>query len=395
MSPAPPSRKDRLLGAVVRPLQEFLRAEAASGVVLLACAVAALVWANAHAASYHALFDGPLLGSAGPAAGATAPLTARAIINDGLMAIFFFVVGMEIKRELASGELSSPARAALPAIGALGGMIVPALIYTAFNHGGPGARGWGIPMATDIAFTIGVLTLLGGRVPRALVVFVTALAIFDDIGGILVIAFFYGHGVKWPWLAAAAALLALLVLAGRTRVARAPVYALAGAALWWLFHESGIHATIAGVALGLAIPVRLVARFVRVLHPPVAFALMPLFALANSGVTIRGAGELASPVALGAAAGLLIGKPLGIFGLTWLAVKLRLAPMPGDAAAGQLLGVSIVAGIGFTVALFIAALAFDGAPALLDRAKLGVLAGSLVAGATGFVLLRARAAVPG
>jgi NhaA family Na+:H+ antiporter len=233
-------------------------------------------------------------------------------------------------------------------------------------------------------------------VPRALVVFVTALAIFDDIGGILVIALFYGHGVSLPWLAAAAALVALLVLVGRTRAARAPVYAVLGVGLWMAFHGSGIHPTIAGVALGLTIPARPrqgcnpppIGAFIHKLHPLVAYGVMPLFALVSSGVTVRAFDHLASPLALGAALGLLAGKPLGIFAFTAVALRLRLAPVPGGASLLQVMGVSIVAGIGFTVALFIATLAFEDAPARLEQAKLGVLAGSLAAGLAGFLLLR-------
>jgi NhaA family Na+:H+ antiporter len=350
------------------------------------------------------------------------------------MAIFFFVVGMEIKRELVAGELNSVAKASLPAIAALGGMVLPAGIFLAFNWGGPGQRGWGIPMATDIAFCIGILTLKS-RVPRALIVFVTALAIFDDIGGILVIAFFYGHGLSVPWLIGAVALTIVLFAMNRAYVINGLAYAAVGAGIWSTLHHGGIHATIAGVVLGLMIPARPqrssrevlheladhvsgldqkppdeeldgaeilaieekledlqapLQRFVHLLHPFVAFLIMPIFALANSGVSLRGAGisTLAAPVALGTAVGLFVGKQLGIFGLTMLAVKLRLAPMPGSASRMQLFGVSVIAGIGFTVALFIAALAYHDAGELLDQAKIGILLGSVVAGIVGFALLR-------
>src|SRR5215472_16441362 len=377
----------RLVRVVVRPLQAFLRLEAASGILLLLCAIFALVWANMDPGSYGATFDYRLLAGAG---GAGAAFTLRTLINDGLMAVFFFVVGMEIKRELVVGELNSVAKASLPAIAAVGGMLLPAGIFLAFNRGGTGQRGWGIPMATDIAFSIGILTLLKDRVPRALVVFVTALAIFDAIVGV---------------------------------------------GLWYALHHSGIHATIAGVVLGLMIPARPqrssrdglrgvanraseldrkppdeelggaeilpveenlenrqppVQRFVYLLHPFVAFLIVPVFALANSGVSVRGAGisMLASPVALGTAVGLFIGKQVGIFALTSLAVRLRLAPMPGNASWAKLFGVSAIAGIGFTVALFIAALAFHDAVELLDQAKMGILIGSIAAGIVGFVVLR-------
>jgi NhaA family Na+:H+ antiporter len=441
--PGPPSngttvldRAVPLFGAVIRPIQAFFRLEAASGLVLLACAVAALAWVNLGGAeSYRAVLDHPLALGAG---GATARFTVHALVNDGLMTVFFFLVGMEIKRELAVGELQTPARALLPAIAAVGGMLVPAGIYLAFNAGGPGRASWGIPMATDIAFTIGVLTLLRNRVPHALVVFVTALAIFDDIGGILVIALFYGHGLHLPWLVAAAALAALALAMGRRRVRSGAAYLAVGAALWVALHHGGIHATIAGVVLGMAIPARprdpprevlagLAAhvgellrrtadedldraavlrieerledleapldRFVHALHPWVAFGIMPAFALANSGVdlTALDRSQLAGPVALGTGLGLLAGKLAGIFAFTAAAVKARLAPVPGDASLAKLAGVSIVAGIGFTVALFIAGLAFPDDPGLLDQAKVGILGGSLAAGVIGAAVLRATA----
>jgi NhaA family Na+:H+ antiporter len=420
----------RLFGAVVRPIQAFLRLEASGGVVLLLSALAALVWANAHPASYAEIFDRSLTLSSG---GSSVSFTVRQLVNDGVMTVFFFVVGMEIKRELVVGELDTVAKASLPAIAAAGGMIVPAAIYSVFNWGSAGQRGWAIPMATDIAFCIGVLTLLKGRVPHALVVFVTALAIFDDIGGILVIAFFYGHGVSASWLAVTAALAGLLVAMNRAYVVNGLAYALVGAALWYAVHHAGIHATIAGVVLGLAVPARPkalpravldeleshvaaltrrpaddaldaaeilaieekledleapVQRFVHLWHPMVAFVIMPAFALANAGVPVGGA-ALGSSVALGAGIGLFAGKALGIFGFTLVAVKRKLAPMPGNATVRMLLGASVVAGIGFTVALFIATLAFGDAEQLLREAKIGILWGSFAAGLVGYAILRA------
>lgn len=428
----------RAFGAVVRPIQRFLHTEAASGILLLGCAVVALVWANLHPASYRGLFEYPLSIGAG---GATAHFTARQLINDGLMAIFFFVVGMEIKRELVTGELNTVGKASLPAVAALGGMLVPAGIFLAFNAGGEGSAGWGIPMATDIAFCVGILTILKGRVPNALIVFVTALAIFDDIGGILVIAFFYGHGLSVPWLLGAGLLGLVLFWMNRAYVIHGLAYGLVGAGLWYALHGGGIHATIAGVILGLMIPARPprparevlrelaehvsdlerrapdeeleaaevlsieekledlqapVQRFIHLLHPFVAFLIMPIFALANSGVSLGGAGlsSLVAPVALGTAAGLFVGKQVGIFGLTLLAVRLGLAPMPGGASRAKLYGVSVISGIGFTVALFIASLAYANASALLAQAKLGILLGSLAAGVFGFAILRLTPAMP-
>ena len=418
---------------MVRPIQAFFELEAASGIVLLACATAALVWVNlAGAQSYRALVEAPISVMVG---GAAVRFTLLQLVNDGLMTVFFFVVGMEIKRELVVGELAAPSQAALPAVAALGGMIAPAALFLAWNAGRPGEPGWGVPMATDIAFTVGVLALLGKRVPPALVVFVTALAIFDDIGGILVIAVFYGGALDARWLAAAAALTALLAAFSARRVRSGTAYLAVGALLWYALHASGIHATIAGVALGLAIPARgrsapreilealardladvvrrppaeaddegcLLAagdrieeleapldRFERRLHPWVAFGVMPLFALVNSGVDLRGLapGDATGNVAVGVAVALLAGKPIGIFAFTVAAVKLGFARVPGDASLVKLLGVSVVAGIGFTVALFIAGLAYASHPDLLDQAKLGILAGSLTSGLAGALIIR-------
>lgn len=422
----------RLFRKAVRPIQDFFRLEAAGGALLFLAALAAVVWANADIGSYLRFVDYPLaLG-----AGATlVDFTFKDVVNDGLMAVFFFVVGMEIKRELVAGELATLSKASLPVLAALGGMLVPAGIFLAFTHGQAGAVGWGVPMATDIAFCMGILALLKGRVPRALVVFLTALAIFDDIGGILVIAIFYADGVGAVPLAFAAALSVAAFVVGRAHVTNAWVYALLGALLWYAFHHAGIHATIAGVVLGLAIPARQrtgardvldalsrhvlellripvdrelgysqvlaieqdlerleipVERFIHALHRFVAFFVLPLFALTNSGIYFGdiGSESLAAPVTLGVAVGLLVGKPVGIFSVTWLAVRMGIAPMPTGSSLRQLFAVSVLAGVGFTVALFIAMLAYPGAPELLDQAKVGIVGGSLVAGAAGFAILR-------
>jgi NhaA family Na+:H+ antiporter len=390
--PTAPERATRsaLLDAVVRPFQVFLALEASSGILLLGSAFFALVWANVHPSSYTGTFDYRLALASGEG------FTLRAFINDGLMTIFFFVVGMEIKRELVVGELDSVGKASLPAVAALGGVLVPAGIFFAFNAGGSGQHGWGIPMATDIAFCVGILTILEARVPRSLVVFVTALAIFDDVGGILVIALFYGRGLHLEWLAGALAASLVLVAMNRAGVRNGLAYAVVGAALWYLIHHGGVHATIAGVVLGLAIPARArgdgeapIHGFIHALHPFVAFLVMPVFALANSGVELRGDGlNITAPVSLGAALGLFAGKPLGIFAFTAVALKLGVSPMPAGASWSKLFAVAVVAGIGFTVALFIASLAFPEAPALLDEAKIGILLGSFASGVVGFVLLR-------
>jgi NhaA family Na+:H+ antiporter len=367
--------------------------EAASGILLLAAAIASLIWANSAVESYQRTFGLPLvIGAAGQALA----FTVRALVNDGLMSLFFFVVGMEIKREILLGELRTFGRAALPAVAAVGGMLVPALIYLAFNGSGVARRGWGIPMATDIAFCIGVLTLLKRRVPQGLIVFLTALAIFDDVGGILVIALFYGHGLQIVWLVVAAAIAALLFAAGTQSMAQGVFYLVGGALLWYAVHQSGVHATISGVVLGLAIPERLLTPFVQRMHPWVAFVIMPVFALANSGISLQAMtrSDLLAGVTFGTALGLLIGKLVGIFTFTVAAVRFGLAPMPGDASPAKLLGASVVGGIGFTVALFIAALAFPGDAHLLLQAKLGILIGSLSAGLIGAAILRATPALP-
>ena len=427
-----------LLRVIARPVQAFFRLEASGGIVLLLAAAAALIWANSPARHlYHRLLDGKVTIGFDSV---VFQVPAHAIINDGLMSVFFFVVGMEIKRELAIGELRTFKKALLPAVAALGGMLVPAGLYLLLNRGGDGLRGWAIPMATDIAFSIGVLTLLRGRVSHALVVFLTALAIFDDIGGILVIALFYGHGLQIGWLVAAAAVLGVVVLVGRRGVRNWAPYLVLGVMLWWAVHQSGVHVTIAGVLLGLAIPARSrltprevlgrlrahtselldhpgeveeeslhelegriedleapLTRFIHLLHPWVAYLIVPLFALANSGVDLSGATarSLLQPICLGAGLGLFVGKQLGIFAFTMIASRLGLASLPGGARPIEVYGVSLVGGIGFTVALFIAGLAFPEA-AQLTQAKLGILLGSLSAGVVGFAWLRifARPAAP-
>jgi NhaA family Na+:H+ antiporter len=419
--------------AVLRPLQTFFALEVAGGLLLVAASALALGWANSPwAASYRALLDHPL----GLQVGAfRADFPLHVLVNDVLMTVFFAVVGMEIKRELVLGELRTPARALLPAIAAAGGMAVPGLVYLAFNGGQPTSSGWAIPMATDIAFSIGVLTLVRSRVHHGLVVFLTALAIFDDLGGILVIALFYGTGLHAEWLAGAAGVTGLLLLFNRYGVRNGVAWLLGTAGLWACLHHGGIHATLAGVVVGMCVPARgrispgevlealrkhveglgrkpeeeeleageilqieetledleaPLNRFVHMLHPWVVYGILPLFAFMNAGVGLGGGGGLSwtSPVALGVGLGLLIGKPVGIFFTTLLAVKSGFAPMPGDASRLQLFGVSVVAGIGFTVALFVAALSFPGQDGVLDAAKLGIISGSLTSAVLGYLVLR-------
>jgi Na+:H+ antiporter, NhaA family len=433
MEPRPPPPVPALFKAAIAPLQAFFRLEASSGILLALCAVAAMVWANSPWAwSYEGLFDAPM---AVELRGSRGAFTFRELINDGLMTLFFFLVGMEIKRELSAGELRTPARAMLPLIAALGGMLAPAGLYLLFNAGTPAAGGWAIPMATDIAFSIGCLTLLRARVSHALVVFLTALAIFDDIGGIIVIALFYGTGLHVEWLLAAGGVAVVLALCNKFYLRNGAIYAVLGAALWYAMHHGGIHATLSGVVLGMLIPARPVRegrevlnelssyinrcvqepedetvrgaeilyieeqlediepplnRFVHLWHGWVAYGIVPLFALANAGISLEGLSlaDLTKPLPLGIIVGLFVGKQVGIFLFTWGSVKTGLAPMPGGARASQLHGVAVVAGIGFTVALFVATLAFPGEPGMLAEAKLGILLGSLLSAVVGYLLLR-------
>jgi NhaA family Na+:H+ antiporter len=373
------------------PIQAFFRLEAASSLLLLLGAVVALLWANSPWGPWHqALFGHPFqLGGH--------EVNLLDVIDEGLMALFFFLVGLEIKRELAIGELRTASAALLPLIAAVGGMVVPALIYFAFTHGTEAARGWGIPMATDIAFSLGVLTALKGRIPNSLIAFLTALAIFDDLGGILVIAFFYGTGFHFGALGISAVLILALAVLHRWKFAPVWLYLPIGVALWVFLGQAGIHATLAGVAVGLLVPIQdrtgrpVLERWERALHPYVAYGVIPLFALANAGVSLAGlsAADLVAPVTLGVTLGLLLGKPLGIGLATFGAVAAKISPLPRESSKSQVIGVAATGGIGFTVALFIAELAFTQHPQELEEAKLGILVGSAAAAVVGFLLLRA------
>jgi NhaA family Na+:H+ antiporter len=414
-------------------LQHFLDTEASGGIILLAAAVAALVWANSPwSGSYDRLWHTELtIGIADWSI--TEDL--QHWINDALMAIFFFVVGLEIKRELVVGELRDRRSAALPVFAALGGMVAPALIYIAINAGGPGADGWGIPVATDIAFAVGLIAIAGRGLPSNVRLMLLTLAIVDDIGAILVIAIFYSTGIGWGALGAAVALLATIKLLERLHVRWIPVYVILAAGVWLAFFESGVHATIAGVVLGLLTPARpfqdpdavsrearrvtaetaderqppdedvpvwlylssltreAVApldRFEHTLHLWTSFAIMPLFALANAGIEIS-AGTLGDAftnrTTIGIVAGLVVGKLVGVTGFAWLATKLRIARLPQGVSWPHVMAVGAVAGIGFTVSLFIASLAFSD-PDVLEPAKLGVFAASVIAGVVGTVILR-------
>jgi NhaA family Na+:H+ antiporter len=404
---------DRILG----PLQRFLHVQAASGIVLLAATTVALVAANS-------LWADGFLGfwqtKAGVRVGGFAlEHTLKHWINDALMAIFFFVIGLEVKREVVLGELSDLRAAALPLAAAIGGMVAPAAIYLAFQAGKPGESGWGIPMATDIAFVVGCMAVLGRRVPNGLRVMLLSLAIADDIGAILVIAIGYTAGLDWTALGLGLLGIGAVVVLQRLGVRSIPVYVVVGALVWFAFHASGVHATIAGVILGWLTPIRpwvgedrlegilkeggaggrrtleiaareSVSPLVRLetaLHPWVGFVIMPLFALANAGVKLE-PGAFRDPVALAAAAGLVVGKPVGILLFAWVAVKAGLARLPEGVGWGAVAAGGALAGIGFTMSLFIAGLALP--PELLDAAKVGILGASAVSAAIGMLALGLR-----
>jgi NhaA family Na+:H+ antiporter len=434
-SPAiPPTPIER----ITRPFQRFFAAETSGGIVLLAFTIVALIWANSPwAESYTHLWELPVSLGFGPWA---LDLSLHAFINDGLMAVFFFLVGLEIKREMLVGELASPKQAALPIAAALGGMLVPAGIYALLNAGKPGFHGWGIPMATDIAFALGVLALVARGAPLGIKVFLAALAIVDDLGAVLVIALFYTSEIHWIALALGGAVLALLVLMNVLGVRRPAVYALLGIVLWALFLKSGVHATIAGVLLAMTIPARTridsrqfldggralmdafddagvegrsvltnqgqqtvvqaietsceqvqapLQRIEHVLQRPVAFLIIPLFALSNAGVSLGNAGAsvFAQPVTLGVILGLVLGKPIGISLFSWLSVRSGLASLPEGVNWRHIRGVSFLGGIGFTMSLFIAGLAFE-SPELLVDAKVGILAASAIAALLGWAMMR-------
>jgi Na+:H+ antiporter, NhaA family len=378
---------------VVDPLKEFVHAEAAGGLLLLAATVVALGWANSpFAAAYESLWARELTIGAGSLA-ITEDL--RHWVNDGLMTLFFFVVGLEIKRELVAGELREPRRASLPVLAALGGVVVPAAIFLALNSGGEAVRGWGIPMATDIAFAVGVLAVLGSRAPASAKLFLLTLAIVDDILAITVIALFYSGDVSLGWLAVALGGLALIVVLRRFGVRAVSTYVPLGLLVWLATFESGVHATIAGVALGLAIPARpvrgrpVLEQLEHRLHPVSSYLVVPLFALANAGMPLGtdALGRAAqSPVAWGVTLGLLGGKILGVTTASLAAVRLRLGSLPEDLTMRHVVGLGALSGIGFTVSLFIADLAYGGS-GLVDLAKVGILAGSLVSGLAGAALV--------
>jgi NhaA family Na+:H+ antiporter len=425
---------------ILQPLQEFLHLEASGGLVLLAATVAALVWANVAPGPYEELWTTEVSLRLGDY-GLTDDL--RHIANDGLMAIFFLVVGLEVKRELVTGELSTRQAALLPAFAAVGGMVVPAVIFLATLEGGDGSRGWGIPMATDVAFALGALLALGRRVPAALLAFLLGVAVIDDIGAILVVAVYYTDAVQLAWLGAALGCLALIVALQRIHVRYVGVYVVLGAATWLATYESGVHATIAGVALGLLTPVRPfqqpsivsgeavriaeltadepedpdedashwrqlawlskeaispLARIEHGLHQWSSFVVLPTFALANAGIVLDGdslSTAAQSRVALGIVLGLVLGKTIGLVLGAALATRLGVTVLPPGVRWAHVVGLGALAGIGFTVSLFITELAYA-TPEVTDAAKIGVLVGSAIAATVGVVtLLRAGRAESG
>ncbi len=369
-------------------LRRFLASEAAGGLLLMSAAALALVVANSPLApAYFAALHAEALG-----------LDTLHWINDGLMALFFLLVGLEIKRELLTGQLARWSDRALPGIAALGGVVVPALIYLAINRASPGTlRGWAIPAATDIAFALGILSLLGDRVPVSLKLFLTTLAILDDLAAVAIIALFYTAGLSWPALAGAMLATAALAALNRFKVAALAPYLAVGILLWFCVLKSGVHATVAGVVLAMAIPIANherrspLHRLEHALAPWVAFLVLPLFGFANAGVSFAGMslGIFARPVTLGIAAGLFAGKQLGVMAAAWLTVRTRLATLPAGASWRQFHGVAVLCGVGFTMSLFIGLLAFPDV-AIQDEVKVGVLAGSLLSGLCGWALLYPR-----
>lgn len=368
----------------------FARSEQFGGVLLIACTVVSLVLANsALGAGYQAFWHAPL-----------GPLSIEHWINDALMAVFFLLIGLELEREVYEGELSTLRGSALPAFAAIGGMAAPALIHFAFNGGTPTQPGFGIPMATDIAFALGILALLGKRVPPALKVFVVAFAVIDDLGAIVLIALVYTAELSWAYLAGALGIWVALILLNRPlRVMALWPYLLGGVAMWYCLLHAGVHASIAGVLLAFAIPFTPrapdapspSARLMHRLHHPVAFVILPLFALANTGVLIDSSSlpQLASDNSLGIALGLLIGKPFGVTLMCLVGVTLGLAVLPSGVRWSQLFGAGLIGGIGFTMSIFITNLAFAGDVAVINASKLSVLAASLTAGVLGWVWLKA------
>jgi NhaA family Na+:H+ antiporter len=373
--------------------KEFFNSEKSSGIVLIICTVLSLCFANFFIGESYLDFWHQKAGFAiGPV---NLRLSLEHWINDGLMTIFFLLVGLEIERELYAGELSSIRNASLPLMAAVGGMLLPAVFYYSLNAGSPTQNGFGIPMATDIAFALGILSLAGKRVPLSLKVFLTALAIIDDLGAILIIAIFYSNEIQTSYLFIALGIFALLLVLNRLRIHQLTWYIIGGIVMWYCMLQSGIHATITGVLLAFAIPFgdgkekSASYRLQHVLHKPVAFIIVPLFAFANTGIIFSGRLDeiLLSKNSLGILAGLLLGKPIGVLLFCWLTIKLRIGKLPEAVNWLQLTGAGILAGIGFTMSIFITLLAFTD-NTVVQHSKIAILASSLLAGIIGFILLK-------
>ena len=387
------TNKRSTLSSISKPLREFIQLEYASGIILLAGVLIAIVWANSSwHDGYHHLWETML-----PVGwnNFKLDLSLHAWINDGLMAVFFFVIGLELKREFLEGELSSVKKAMLPMSAALGGMIVPALIYFLFNRNTDAANGWGIPMATDIAFALALLSMAGKHVPLSVKVFLSALAVADDLGAVLVIAFFYTAEINFSMLGLGAVFLTLLFAGNRMNVKSSWFYLVIGLVVWVCFLLSGVHATIAGVLVAFTIPMSTkngyspLKKMEHILHPWVAFLIMPIFAVANSGIVI-GSGFLSNivnTVSIGVTTGLVLGKFLGILLFTWLMVKLKFGVLPEGSTWRHITGVALLGGVGFTMSLFIGGLAFDN-PTYVEQAKYGILIASVVAGIAGSIVLK-------
>ncbi|MDT8338942.1 MAG: Na+/H+ antiporter NhaA [Sulfurimonas sp.] len=430
---------ERVFKKIATPFEEFIHAQTTTGLILMVMTVVALVLANSPiASSYEHFFHTYINLEVGSW---KLSHSIHHWINDGLMAIFFFIIGLEIKREITVGELSDLKVATLPIVAAIGGMVVPALIYLSINGGGEGAKGWGIPMATDIAFAISALVLLGKRVPTSLVTFLVALAIVDDLGAVVVIALFYTNEIHMFWLALSLGAFFVMIALNRFGIHAVLPYFILGLLMWYFMLESGVHATIAGVIAAMVIPAKPKyapisfsehtgkllseydkypvatdhmmhekqkailqnikdtidavgtpsARLEHGLHLPVSLIVIPLFALANAGISIDFSSineSIMQPISLGIILGLVAGKVIGIAGLSWLAIKLKIASLPQNTTMNQIFGVSFLGGIGFTMSIFVADLAFAGNSAFIFQAKIGILAASLFAGLFGFIWLR-------
>ena len=376
----------------------FLRSEASGGVILLICAILAVLIANSPwGESYEHALHTPIAIGLGAF---SLEMGLLHWVNDGLMAIFFFLVGLEIKREFLYGELKTKSAMILPVCGALGGMLVPALFYSLLNFGSPTAGGWGIPMATDIAFALGIMTMAARSAPPGLIVFLTALAIVDDLGAIVVIALFYSTDLAWAALLSGLAALAGAFLLNRMKIRFFPAYLVLGLIAWYFFLKAGIHPTIAGVILGFSIPAEkscktsMLHRWEKRLHPWSAYLIMPIFALSNAGVEITLASlDFSSPLPWGILAGLFLGKPVGIFGSVYLLQKLGNIDIPGKASPRELAATGMLGGIGFTMSIFIASIAFTD-PALLNLAKFSILLASTISAAAGTVIFLMTSRAP-